>query len=64
MSIGENIVKWIKGRRISWLGYLERLEEDRVPKNIFTRELEGTKEGKDPGKDGKRKLKEILKWWE
>ena len=43
VSKGENIVKWIKGQRISWLGHLERLEEDRMPKNIFTQELEGTK---------------------
>jgi hypothetical protein len=44
MSKGENIVKWIKGQRISWLGHLERTEEDRMPKNTFTQELEGTKQ--------------------
>jgi hypothetical protein len=43
MSKGENIVKWIKGQRINWLGHLERMEEDRMPKKIFTQELEGTR---------------------
>jgi len=28
---GENIVKWIKGQRMCWLGHLERMEEDRTP---------------------------------
>jgi hypothetical protein len=41
MRKGENIVKWIKGQRISWLGHLERMEVDRMPKKIFTQELEG-----------------------
>jgi hypothetical protein len=41
MSKGENIVKWIKGQRISWLGHLERMEENRMPKMIFSQELEG-----------------------
>ena len=41
LSKGENIVKWIKGQRISWLGHLERMEKDRMPKKIFTQELEG-----------------------
>jgi len=36
MSKGENIVKLIKGQRISWLGHLERMDEDRMPKKIFT----------------------------
>jgi len=42
LNKGENIVKWIKGQRISWVGHLERMEEDRMPKKIFTQELEGT----------------------
>jgi len=28
---------------ISWLGHLERIGEDRMPKKIFTQELEGTR---------------------
>jgi hypothetical protein len=31
LSKGENIIKWIKGQRISWLSHLERMEEDRMP---------------------------------
>jgi len=43
MSKEENIVKWKKGQRISWLGHLDRMEEDRRPKKIFIQELEGTR---------------------
>jgi hypothetical protein len=43
LSKGENTVKWIKGQRISWLGHLQRMEEDRMPKKIFTQELEVTR---------------------
>jgi hypothetical protein len=43
MNEGENIVKWIKGQRISWLGHLERMEEDRMPKKTLTQELEVTR---------------------
>jgi len=53
MSKGENIVKWIKGQRISWLGHLERMEEDRMTKNIFNQELEGTRQRGRPRKGWK-----------
>ena len=53
MTKGESIVKWIKGQRISWLGHLERMEEDRMPKKIFTQELEGTKRRGRPRKGWK-----------
>jgi hypothetical protein len=48
LSKGENIVKWIKGQRISWLGHLERMK-DRIPKKI-TQELEGTRRRGRPRK--------------
>jgi hypothetical protein len=38
LSKGENIVKWIKCQRISWLCHLERMEEDRMPqKDLHSR---------------------------
>jgi hypothetical protein len=50
MSKGENIVKWIKGQRISWLGHQERMEEDRTPEKILTQEPEGTRRRGRPRK--------------
>jgi hypothetical protein len=50
MSKGENIVKWVKGQRIRLLGHLERMEEDRTPKKIFTQELEGSRRKGRPRK--------------
>jgi hypothetical protein len=47
MSKGENTVRWIKGQRISWLGHLERLEENRMPKMIFSQELEEMSKGEN-----------------
>jgi len=36
MRKGENIVKWIKGQRISWLDNLERMKED-AQKDLHSR---------------------------
>jgi hypothetical protein len=50
LSKGEKVVKWVKEKRISWLGHLERMEEDRMPKKIFTQELEETRRRGRPRK--------------
>jgi hypothetical protein len=47
---GDNIVKWIKGQMISWLGHLERMEEEKKKKKIFTQVLEGTRRRGRPSK--------------
>jgi len=60
MSKGENIVKWIKGQRISWLGHLERMEEDRMPKKIFAQEMEGTRRRGRPKKRWKEEVERDL----
>jgi len=60
MSEGENIVKWIKGQRISWLGHLERMEENRMPKKIFTQELERTRQRGRPRKGWKEEVERDL----
>jgi len=60
MSKGENIVKLIKGQRISWLGHLARMEEDRMPKKIFTQELEGTRRRGRPRKGWKEEVERYL----
>ena len=59
MSKGENVVKWIKGKRISWLGHLERMEEDRMPKKIFTQELKGTRRRGRPRKRWKEEVERV-----
>jgi len=56
MSKGENIVKWIKGQMISCLGHLEKMEEDRMPKKIFTQELEGARRRGRPRKRWKEEV--------
>jgi hypothetical protein len=60
MSKGENTVKCIKGQRISWLGHLQRMEEDRMPKMIFTQELEGTRRRGRPRKGWKEEVERDL----
>jgi hypothetical protein len=60
MSKGENIVRWIKGQRIIWLGHLERMEEDRMTKKIFTEELEGARRRGRTSKGWKEEIERDL----
>jgi len=60
LSKGENIVKWIKGQRIIWPGHLERMEEDRMTKKIFTQELEGTRRRGRPRKRWREEVERDL----
>jgi len=60
LSKGENIVKRIKGQRISWLGHLKRMEEDRMPKKIFTQELEGMRQRGRPRKEWREEVERDL----
>jgi len=60
MSKEENIVKWIKGQSVSCLGQLERMEEDRMSKKIFTQELERTRRRGRPRKRWKEEVERDL----
>jgi hypothetical protein len=60
MSKGENIVKWIKGQFINWLGHQERMEENRMPKMIFSQELQGPRRRGRPRKRWKEEVERDL----
>jgi len=60
MSKRENIVKWIKRQRISWLGHLEGMAEDWMPRKIFPQELEGTRRRGRPRKGWKEEVEREL----
>jgi len=49
-----------KGQRISWVGHLKRMEEDRVPIKIFTQELEGTRRIGRPRKAWREEVEKDL----
>jgi hypothetical protein len=62
LSKGGNIIKWIKAQRISWLCHLEKMEEDRMPRKIFTQELEGTRQRGRPRKGWRELVTDRTKW--
>jgi len=60
MSKGEKMVKWKEGQRISCLGHLQGIEEDRMPRKIFSQELEETRRRGRPRKRWKEEVERDL----
>jgi hypothetical protein len=66
----EDIVRFVKSRRLEWLGHVERMDQNRMPKKI----LHGRTEGKRKhGRLRKRWLQDLQedvrvmhigRWWE
>ena len=52
--------KMDKRAKLSWLGHLERMEEDRMSKKIFAQELEGTRRRGRPRKRWKEEVERDL----
>ena len=42
----EDIVRFVKARRISWIGHVERMEESRMPKRVMRENIYNTKRRK------------------
>ena len=65
MSKGDNIVNWIKGQRISWVGHLERMEEGRMlKKNLHSRSGRDEKKGKTQERMERGGRKRCSNCWE
>jgi hypothetical protein len=58
---GADIVKCIKSSRIRWYGYVERMQNQRTPKQIAAATREGTRKRGRPRKRWKEELEEDRK---
>jgi hypothetical protein len=54
---GADIVKFIKSSRIRCYGHIERMQNQRLPKQIAEATTEGTRKEEDHAKDGRTRLK-------
>jgi hypothetical protein len=67
---GEDIVKFVKSRRLAWLGHVERMEEERMLRKLLHGRMEGRRRRGRPRKRWLHDLEEDLRvmqvgrWWE
>jgi hypothetical protein len=54
---GADTVKFIKSSRIRWYGHAERIQNQRMVKQIAAATIEGTRKENDHAKDGRTRLK-------
>jgi hypothetical protein len=55
LNKGENLVKWLKGQRISWLVTWRECRRIGCPKRSSLKNWKKRDEEEDPGKDGEKK---------
>ena len=58
---GEDIVRFIKSMRISWLGHVMRMEDDRTPKAILRRTIGGQRRKRIPRRKWLQDIEDDLK---
>jgi hypothetical protein len=48
----EYIVRFVKARRVSWIGHVERMEDSRMPKRVMREKICTKRRRVDPRLDG------------
>lgn len=67
---GEDIVRFVKTQRLAWLGHVERMSEERVPKKLLHGNMDGKRKRGRPRKRWMQDVEEdiktmrIVRWWE
>jgi hypothetical protein len=67
---GEDIVKLLKSQRLAWLGYAERMDEERMSRKALHGKMEGRRRRERPRKRWLQDFEEDLRviqvgrWWE
>jgi hypothetical protein len=66
----EDIVRFVKSRRLEWLGHIEGMDDNRISKKILHGRMEGKRKRGRPRKRWLQDVQEDLKvmhvgrWWE